>query len=274
MAMKVGFIGLGVQGKYLAINLAQAGYDLLVYDVRPEPLQELAAAGARIAMSCREVGAHAEVVETCVLNDAQTEEVVNGENGVLKGAKPGTTLVIHSTIRPSTIERLAAVAAKQGVEVMDVPVSGSEIGARNKTMSYMAGGSAAGFAKCRPLFETSGSKVRHTGGLGTGIRAKLAHQLVITVNMLAAYEGFRLGLEAGLDPEILTTAINDGGAQSKMADNWAKRVIRPASRPVFYKDLQVILEFGHELGLSLPGAALAQQMLDAMIPADEKEAGR
>jgi 3-hydroxyisobutyrate dehydrogenase-like beta-hydroxyacid dehydrogenase len=274
MAMKVGFIGLGVQGKYLAINLAQAGYDLLVYDLRPEPLQELAAAGARIAMSCREIGQHAEVVESCVLDDAQTEEVVNGANGVLKGARPGTTLVIHSTIRPATIHRLAEIAGKQGVEVMDVPVSGSETGARNKTMSYMAGGSAAGLAKCRPLFETSGNKIQHTGGLGTGIRAKLAHQLIITVNMLGAYEGMLMGTKAGLDPEILTNVIREGGAQSRIAEWWAKRVIRSSSRRVFYKDLQLVLEFGHELGLSLPGAALAQQMLDAMIPADGKEAGR
>ncbi|HKT16738.1 MAG TPA: NAD(P)-dependent oxidoreductase, partial [Stellaceae bacterium] len=187
--MKAGFIGLGVQGKHLAINQARAGVDLIVHDIRPEPLEELAAAGARIARSAKEVGQYADIIQICVLDDAQLEAVMLGEAGVLAGSAAGKLIVVHSTVRPATIAKLAERAAERGVELMDVPVSGSENGAKNKSMSYMAGGSAEGLARCRPLFATSGSKILHTGGLGTGIRAKLAHQLIICVNILAAYEG-------------------------------------------------------------------------------------
>src|SRR5690348_2765475 len=187
--MKAGFIGLGVQGKHLAINQARAGIDLIVHDVRPEPLKELAEAGARIARTAEEVGRYADIIQICVLDDAQLDRVILGEAGVLAGSATGKLVVVHSTVRPSTIAKLAERADEKGVELMDVPVSGSENGAKNKTMSYMAGGSAEGLARCRPLFETSGSKILHTGALGTGIRAKLAHQLIICVNILAAYEG-------------------------------------------------------------------------------------
>ncbi len=266
MALKVGFVGLGVQGKYLAINEAQAGFGLMAYDLRPEPLDEVAAAGAKIARSNAEIGRHAEVVQVCVLDDAQVEAVVLGPDGVLDAAAPGTTIVVHSTIRPATIARLAEVCAARQVELVDVPVSGSDTGAKNKAMSFMFGGSDATLAKCRPLFEASGSKIQHTGGLGTGIRAKLAHQLVISVNILAAYEGVGLGLAAGLDPEVLTSVIRDGVAQSRIAERWTTQALKSSSRRVFFKDLQLCLEYGHELGLSLPGAALTQQLLDKLIP--------
>lgn len=264
--MKVGFIGLGTQGKYLAVNLATAGHDVMVYDIRREPLDELAAAGAKIARSSQEVGAHGEVVEVCVLNDAQVEEVVAGPEGVLAGARPGTIIAIHSTIDPATIAKLAAAAAKRDIELVDAPVSGSEAGARAKTMSYMVGGSVRVFEKLRPLFETSGPKITHCGALGSGIRAKLAHQLIICVNMMAAYEGMRLGIEAGLSPEILQKVVHEGAAQSRMADNWFAMPLKASSRDVFYKDLQLCLKFAHDLKLSAPAAALAQQFLDRIVP--------
>ncbi|HXQ49848.1 MAG TPA: NAD(P)-dependent oxidoreductase [Stellaceae bacterium] len=264
--MKVGFIGLGTQGKYLAINLAAAGHDLMVFDLRREPLEELAAAGAKVASSARAVGAHGEVIEICVLDDAQLDAVVTGADGVLAGAAKGAIVAVHSTVEPGTITRLAALAAEKGIELIDVPVSGSELGARAKTMSYMVGGSARAFEVCRPLFATSGPKITHTGGLGSGIRAKLAHQLIIAVNMLAAYEGMRLGVEAGLAPEMLQKVVSEGAAQSRVADRWFTMAMNPNAPKVFYKDLQLCLKFAHELGLSAPGAALAQQLLDRIVP--------
>lgn len=263
--MKAGFIGLGVQGKHLAINQARAGVDLIVHDIRPEPLEELAAAGARIARSAKEVGQYADIIQICVLDDAQLEAVMLGEAGVLAGSAAGKLIVVHSTVRPATIAKLAERAAERGVELMDVPVSGSENGAKNKTMSYMAGGSAEGLARCRPLFATSGSKILHTGGLGTGIRAKLAHQLIICVNILAAYEGMMLGEAAGVQRDTLIDVVREGAAQSRVAERWKKVAFSATSRRVFYKDLQLCLEYGHELGLSLPGAALAQQMIETMV---------
>ena len=264
--MKVGFIGLGTQGKYLAVNLGQSEHDVMVYDIRREPLDELAAAGARIAGSNSEVGAHGAIVEICVLDDAQLNEVVLGDDGVLAGADAGTILAVHSTVEPGTIESLAEVAAAQGVELIDAPVSGSENGAKTKTMSYMVGGSAAAFETCRPIFEVSGPKITHTGPLGTGIRAKLAHQLIICINILAAHEGMRLGRAGGLSAEMLEKVIGDGMAQSAVAERWSKLRMAPRATGVFYKDLQLCLKFAHELGLPAPGAALAQQLLDEIVP--------
>ena len=264
--MKVGFIGLGMQGKYLAVNLSEAGHDLMVFDARAEPLEALAAAGAKVARSCAEIAAHSEVVQVCVLNDAQVESVVSGPEGLLNAAKPGTIIVIHSTIEPATIEKLAPMAAAKQVELLDVPVSGSEKGAKNKTMSYMVGGSKTALEKCRPLFETSGNKIQHVGELGAGTRAKLAHQIIISINMMAAYEGMRVGVESGLDAKVLERVINEGLAQSWVADHWSDLKFGPHSQMVFYKDLHLGLKLAHELGISVPGAGLAQQLLAEIVP--------
>jgi len=267
--MKVGFIGLGVQGKHLAINEAKAGFDLMAYDVRTEPLAELKAAGAKAARSAREVGAFADVIQVCVLDDAQVDEVVAGKDGVLSGAARDALIVVHSTIRPSTIERLAAQAARQGVELIDVPVSGSERGAREKTMSFMVGGGDAAFAKCKPLFEASGQKIVRTGPVGSGIRAKIAHQLVVCVNMLSAYEGMAMADKAGLDRAVLMKVVGDGAAQSRMADGIMKHAIAASSNRVFHKDLRLCLEYAKELGIPAPGAALALEYLDKIVPPPE-----
>src|ERR1700691_5629047 len=208
--MKTGFIGLGQQGKYLAINLAQAGHDLMVYDVRRGPLDELARAGATIADSPRAVGRHAEIVAICVLDDAQLEAVVLGPEGVLAAAAPDTVVVIHSTVEPSSIARIAAAAAPLKIEVVDAPVSGGEPGAKGKTMSYMVGGSDRAVERCLPLFRTSGQSITRTGASGSGIRAKLAHQLIVCLNMLAAFEGMRLGRAAGLSSSILEKVVHEG----------------------------------------------------------------
>ena len=264
--MKVGFVGLGMQGKYMAVNLAEAGYDLMVYDTRAEPLQDLAAAGAKIGKSNADVAAHADVVQVCVLNDAQVEHVVSGPRGLLETASPGKIIVVHSTIQTQTIEKLAPLCAAKGVEIMDVPVSGSERGAIAKTMSFMVGGSAKALERVRPLFETSGPRIQHVGPLGHGTKAKLAHQIIITINMMAAYEGMKVGVESGLDPKVLEKVIREGLAQSWIANEWSDLSFGPHSRMVFYKDLDLGLKLAHDLGISVPGAGLAQQMLHVIVP--------
>jgi 3-hydroxyisobutyrate dehydrogenase-like beta-hydroxyacid dehydrogenase len=264
--MKVGFIGLGMQGKYLAINLAEAGYDLKAYDLRPEPLDEVCSRGAKPAASNKEIGAHAEVVCVCVLDGLQTIDAVLGSDGVLAAARPGTIIAVHGTIEPAVLAQLAAASSSRGVELIDAPVSGSEAGAKAKTMSYMVGGSVEGFEKCRPIFATSGKNIVHTGSAGSGIRAKLAHQLIISVNMLAAAEGMQLGVKAGLSPEILEQVIKAGGAQSRIAERWFKLKLGAHAQRVFYKDLKLCMELAHELGVSVPGAALAQQLLKEIVP--------
>jgi 3-hydroxyisobutyrate dehydrogenase-like beta-hydroxyacid dehydrogenase len=264
--MKVGFIGLGVQGKYLAINIAEAEYDLMAYDLQSEALDEVCSRGAKRATSNGEIGAHGEIICICVLDGLQTIDVLLRTDGVLAAARPGTVIAVHSTIEPAILTQLAAASGARGIELIDAPVSGSESGAKAKTMSYMVGGSIEAFERCRPIFETSGKNIIHTGGPGSGIRAKLAHQLIICVNLLAAAEGMRLGTEAGLSPEILERVVGAGGAQSRVAERWFKLKLGAHARRIFYKDLKLCLDFAHELNVTVPGAAIAQQLLEKIVP--------
>lgn len=277
MATRVGFIGLGNIGKPMAVNVAAAGFDLMVYDVRQEPLTELAAAGAAVAHSPTEVGAHGEIIELVVVDDAQVEAVTLGEGGVLSGAKPGSVVAIHSTVHPKTVRKVAELAKARGVDVIDAQVSGGEGGARAKTLCYMVGGDKALFERCRPVFATSGANIFHLGGLGAGAIAKLAHNLIVYVNMLAASEGMRLAEKAGLDLQALQEVVRAGAGQSRVADNWSQQRRLKDSyttgpqglMQLIHKDLRLALELGHDVGLPLPGAALTQQLIERVLGINE-----
>ena len=212
MATRVGFIGLGNIGKPMAVNVAKAGFDVMVYDLRQEPLQELATLGAKVARSAQEIGAHGEIIELVVVDDAQVEAVILGEGGVLNGAKPGSVIAIHSTVHPRTIRKIAELAKAKGVGVIDAEVSGGDRGAQNKTLCYMVGGDKALFEQCRPVFATSGANIFHLGELGSGAIAKLAHNLIVYVNMMAASEGMHLAEKAGLDLKAMQEVVHAGAA--------------------------------------------------------------
>jgi 3-hydroxyisobutyrate dehydrogenase-like beta-hydroxyacid dehydrogenase len=205
MTAPVGFIGLGNIGKPMAINLAKAGFDLMVYDLRPEPMRELTALGAKAAGSADEIGAHGEIIEVVVVDDAQVEAALLGEGGVFSGAKRGSIIAIHSTVHPRTVRKLAEQAAAKGLTLIDAEVSGGERGAIAKSLCYMVGGDKAAFEKCRPIFATSGANIFHLGDLGAGAITKLAHNLIVYVNMLAASEGMRLAQKAGVDLKSIGT---------------------------------------------------------------------
>jgi 3-hydroxyisobutyrate dehydrogenase-like beta-hydroxyacid dehydrogenase len=277
MATRVGFIGLGNIGKPMAINVAKAGFDLMVYDLRPEPMRELTALGAKAARSADEIGAHGEIIEVVVVDDTQVESVLLGEGGALSGAARGTIIALHSTVHPRTVRRLAEQAAAKGVTVIDAEVSGGERGAIAKSLCYMVGGDKAAFEKCRPIFNTSGANVFHLGDLGSGAVTKLAHNLIVYVNMLAASEGMRLAQHAGVKLETMQQVVHAGAAQSRVADHWSQqRKLKDTytSGPrglmeLMHKDLRLALELGHDLGLSLPGAALTQQLLQRVLEIED-----
>jgi 3-hydroxyisobutyrate dehydrogenase-like beta-hydroxyacid dehydrogenase len=277
MSMPVGFIGLGNIGKPMAINLAKAGFDLMVYDLRAEPMRELTGLGAKAARSADEVAAHAEIIEVVVVDDAQVEAVLLGEGGALSAAKRGTIIAVHSTVHPRTVRKLAAQASAKGVTLIDAEVSGGERGAIAKSLCYMVGGDKAAFEKCRPLFATSGANIFHLGELGSGAITKLAHNLIVYVNMLAASEGMRLAEKAGVNVKTMEQVVHAGAAQSRVADHWSKRNdLRDTytSGPrglmdLIHKDLRLALELGHDLGLALPGAALTQQLLQRVLEIED-----
>ena len=277
MATRVGFIGLGNIGKPMALNVARAGFDLLVYDVREDPLKELAAAGAKVARSAQEVGAHGEIIELVVVDDAQVEAVTLGEGGVLNSATPGSIIAIHSTVHPKTVRAIAEFAKAKRVGVIDAQVSGGERGAYARTLCYMVGGDKALFERCRPVFATSGANIFHLGELGAGAIAKLAHNLIVYVNMLAASEGMKLAEKAGLDLKALQEVVHASAGQSRVADNWLQqRQLKDTYTTgaqglmqLIHKDLRLALELGHDLGLPLPGAALTQQLIERVLEIKE-----
>jgi len=270
MKSKVGFIGLGNMGLPIAINLAKAGFDLTVFDVRPEPLAELKSLGAKLASSTEEVGERCSLVHTVVVNDAQVEEVILGKGGVggvLAGAKAGTRIAIHSTIQPETCRRIAAIAKAKGVGVIDAPVSGGEMGARAGTLSMMVGGEDADIEACRPVMEVMGKNIFRIAGVGTGQVAKLANNLVGLINLEATREGLRLARLSGIGEQQMLDILKVSSGNSWMVQNWEARkkvVEHYTGSPdglgkVRYKDMMLALAAGRDVGADLPVTALVTQ---------------
>ena len=275
MQLKIGFIGLGAMGKPMAANIAKAGFELTVYDLREERCKELAALGARVVASAREVAAKSDMVEIAVVDDDQAERVVLGDQGVIHGARTGSIVAIHSTILPATVRKIAARCSAQGVEVIDVPMSGGQKGAEDRQLAYMAGGDAAVLEKCRPVFVTSASHIFHLGGLGTGATAKMLIQIVVCLNMIAAHESQLLCDKTGLDFKSFQEVLHVSSGQSNVLDNWQRfkrpeepEAVRQRRADVFEKSLSPALELARDVGADLPGTALAQSLIKRILEVD------
>jgi 3-hydroxyisobutyrate dehydrogenase-like beta-hydroxyacid dehydrogenase len=277
MIRKVGFIGLGTMGKPMAVNIAKAGFDLMVYDIREEPLRELGTVGVKIARSAKEVGEYADIIEIAVLDDAQVEAVVFGDAGVLMGARAGAIVATHSTVLPKTLKAITENASSKNIIIVDAPISGGETGAYEQRLCYMVGGSKESVDQCREVFATSGAEILHLGEVGTGTAAKIINQILVCINMLAMFEGISVAEKAGLDLKLLQKVIHNSAGQSYMADHWFERIERVSQSPValrhqwegFYKTLSVALECANDLGVFLPGAALTQQLLAKVVGYNE-----
>lgn len=275
MQSKIGFIGLGAMGKPMAANIAKASFELTVYDLREERCKELAALGARVVASAREVAEKSDIVEIAVVDDDQAERVIIGDQGVIHGARTGSIVAIHSTILPATVRKIAARCSTQGVEVIDVPMSGGQKGAEDRQLAYMAGGDAAVLEKCRPVFVTSASHIFHLGGLGTGATAKMLIQIVVCLNMIAAHESQLLCDKTGLDFKSFQEVLHVSSGQSNVLDNWQRfkrpeepEAVRQRRADVFEKSLSPALELAREVGADLPGTALAQSLIKHVLEVD------
>jgi 3-hydroxyisobutyrate dehydrogenase-like beta-hydroxyacid dehydrogenase len=268
MVRKIGFIGLGSIGKPIAMNIAKAGFDLMVYDLRAKPLQELAALGASIAASAQEVGAHAEIVCVQVVDDAQVETVMLGEKGVLSEAKAGAVVAIQSTIHPRTMKKITEVAAERQVGLVDAQVSGGERGAYMQGLTFMVGGEKEDVEKCRPVFAASGKSVFHMGPLGTGAVTKLAHQIIVIGTMMSVAEGMLFAEKTGVNPEAFAEVVHASSARSHIADSWLNRfrVVPRNIVDIFYKSVIPAMELAHELDIPLPMTAVAQQLMHSRMP--------
>ena len=267
---ELGFIGLGIMGKPMARNLLKAGYKLTVYDIRPEPMKELAASGAETASSCRECVENADKIITMLPDSADVEAAVLGESGVVEGAKAGSTLIDMSSIAPLVAQKVSAELAKRDIKMLDAPVSGGEKGAIEGTLAVMVGGPEAVFEDCVPILQAMGKNVVRVGEIGAGSFTKLANQIVVAINIEAVSEALILGTKAGVDPEKLYKAIRGGLAGSNVLDAKAPMIMDRNFAPGFkirlhQKDLNNALLTARELSVPLPVTGLVQQMLSSLI---------
>jgi 2-hydroxy-3-oxopropionate reductase len=268
--MKVGFLGLGIMGRPMALNLLKGGHEVVVWARRAESMAPLSAAGARTAADPGEVARQVELVISMVADAPDVEQVMLGERGVAAGAQPGLVAVDMSTIAPAAAKDIAAKMKARGIEFVDAPVSGGEVGAIAGTLSIMAGGSEAAFAKARPAFECMGKNIVHVGDAGAGQVAKACNQIVTGMGVMAVAEAMCFASKAGADPARVREALLGGFAYSKILENHGQRMLDRNFKPGFkswmhQKDLNIVMQSAHELGLMLPGAAMTAQMFNAMV---------
>jgi 2-hydroxy-3-oxopropionate reductase len=269
MKEKLGFVGTGIMGKPMVKNLLKAGFPVLCYDIVPEPLKELAAAGASLAASNKEVAERSEIVITMLPNSPHVEQAVLGPNGVLEGARPGLILLDMSTISPIVSQKVAAEMAKREVQMVDAPVSGGEKGAVEGTLSIMVGGERAIFDRVLPIFQAMGKTITFIGPIGSGGFVKLANQIIVAINLTAIAEALVLGTKAGIDLELMINALSGGLAGSKCLEQKRNNYLQHAFQPGFkidlhFKDLGLIMEAGRSLGVPLPTTALVQELFSAL----------
>jgi 2-hydroxy-3-oxopropionate reductase len=270
MTDAIGFIGLGIMGRPMALNLKQAGHKLFVHARRAESMEPLAAAGAITCASPAEVARQADVIFTMVADTPDVEQVILGENGVLDGVRAGSLVVDMSTVSPAATRAIAERLRAHGVEMLDAPVSGGEAGAINGALSIMVGGSEQAFARALPLFEAMGKNVVHVGGNGAGQVCKSCNQVVIGHTIAGVGESMLLARASGVDPAKVREALLGGFANSKVLEVHGRRMIDGNYEPGFkarlhQKDMRIVMEAAHALGLALPGAAQVAQYLNALM---------
>ncbi len=266
--MDVGYIGLGIMGAPMAMNLLTAGHRLHVYNRTQAKCAALAAAGAQALDSPAAVAAASEVVFLNVTDTPDVEALLFNRQGVAVGAKSGLAVVDNSTISPVQTRRFAARLAEQDVAYLDAPVSGGDVGAQQGTLSIMVGGDEAVFARCRPLFDILGSRITHVGPVGAGQTCKAINQLFCALHTLACSEGVALARQGGLDPATAVEVISAGAGGSWALQNLGPKMVAGDFAPGFMidllcKDLKYTLELGLETGQPLAGAGLAQRLFEA-----------
>ena len=277
MAEQIGFIGLGIMGKPMARNLIQAGYELTVYDIVGEAVEELAIAGATAVSSSQEVAAATGKVITMLPDSADSDRAILGPGGVLEGARPGAIIIDMSSIAPSMSQKIAAESSKKSVEFLDAPVSGGEPGAINAALAIMVGGKQEVFDQCGDLLKVMGSNVVLTGDVGAGNITKLANQIIVAANIEALSEALVLAQKGGVDPERVFNAIRGGLAGSAVMEAKGPMMLERNFRAGFrirlhQKDLRNVLQTAQELNVPLPVTALVQQMLGSLVNDGDQDA--
>jgi len=266
----VGFIGIGAMGEPMALNLIKAGYHLTVYARRAEAAAALVKAGAALAATPAEVARASAIVVTMVTTAADCEQVTLGAQGIIEGAAAGAVVIDMATISPLAARRIAEALAARGIEHIDAPVSGGPMGARDGTLSIMAGGADAVFARVKPLFEAMGKTILHMGDHGAGQVTKACNQLSLTVTLQGVAEAINLAARCGVDPVKVREAMLGGFAASRVLELFGKRMVERdfehgVDARFYHKDLNIVLGLTHELGLPSPAAAVTLQQINALV---------
>ena len=276
MAARIGFIGLGIMGRHMAGHLLRAGHALVVYDLVQEALEEATHAGAQPGASCKDVAARSDVVISMVPDSPDVEALALGKDGIGEGARPGLAYVDMSTISPQTAIHVANRMGEKGVRCLDAPVSGGELGAKNATLSIMAGGPENLFNEMLPILQVMGKTVTHCGASGAGQTVKACNQIQVALNFVGMAEALVLGTKAGVDPAIILKVLSAGYAQTRVMDVRGPKIIKGEFEPGFkskfhYKDLNIIMATARDLQVALPATAIAHELFSALLAAGRGE---
>ncbi|MFJ7852431.1 NAD(P)-dependent oxidoreductase [Peribacillus frigoritolerans] len=274
----IGFIGLGVMGKSMAAHLLKAGFEVFVYTRTKDKSSELLSQGAKWAAAPKEIAQKANVIISMVGYPSDVEEIYLGENGLIENGKQGTYLIDMTTSTPTLAVKIAEEAKKRGMESLDAPVSGGDIGARDAKLTIMVGGSSEAFEAVRPIFEILGSNVVHQGPAGSGQHTKMCNQIAIASNMIGVTEAISYAKKAGLDPDRVLRSISSGSAGSWSLSNLVPRMVEGDFEPGFYikhfiKDMKIALDEAERMGMDAPGLSLSKSLYEGLAEAGEENSG-
>lgn len=274
MAEKIAFVGLGIMGKPMAKNLMKAGYELYVYDLFPDPVEELEKEGAKGCKSAAEASSNTNITITMVQDGPQAESAILGENGVSDGASKGHLVVDMSSIAPGVSQRIGAGCTEKGINFLDAPVSGGEPFAISGELAIMVGGSADDFEQAKPLFDILGKSAILCGKHGAGQVTKLANQICVGANIHALAEALALAAKSGVNPETVYKAIQGGLAGSNVINAKAPMMVDRNFEPGFrielhYKDINNAMEAARDLNIPLQVTANLQQVLTSLVTKGE-----
>ncbi|WP_084781766.1 NAD(P)-dependent oxidoreductase [Bacillus niameyensis] len=278
MEKTIGFIGLGVMGKSMALNLMEKGYRLDVYTRTKEKARELLEKGARWQNTPKEIAENAEIIITMVGYPKDVEGVYFGQDGIFSVAKEGTIVIDMTTSTPTLAKKIYEEGKKKQIFALDAPVSGGDIGAQKGTLSIMVGGDRQTFEDCQSVFSTLGENIVYQGEAGAGQHTKMCNQIAIASNMIGVMEAFIYANKAGLDPDKVLQSISAGAAGSWSMSNLIPRVIKKDYSPGFFikhfiKDMGIALEEAEKMNLHLPGLELAKTMYDSLAIKGEENNG-
>jgi len=269
---RIGFIGIGIMGQPMANNLIKAGYTILIYNRSRNNFSDLLAKGAEEAFSPKEIAEKSDLVITMLPDSPDVETVALGKNGIIEGVSKGMIYIDMSSIAPASALKISQAMSLKGVDCLDAPVSGGDVGAINATLSIMVGGNEKIFKQAKPVLEAMGKTITLCGPNGAGQTVKACNQIQVAMNFVGMSEALVLGTKAGVDPAIIVEVLSGGYAQSRVMDVRGPRIVQGDFSPGFksrfhYKDLNIILQTGKDYEVPLPASTLVHGLFEAMITA-------